>query len=350
MLLSLLSLLAQASGPNASSVPSPPARANTMFVAPNGRESGTGRRDDPLSLVAAARQASQPHTSSILTLLAGVYDLHATVRFDCRDCTVVVQADVKGSAILSGNNCIDTGLLLAGQSITVKNLTLHDFRANGIKLGSVGAATISGNEIYDIHSVEWSQGGIVGMQQVDNVTVVGNTIHDTGYSAILFTSSPEGALRNVHIAANTVARTCQVMSDCGAIYVGGRSLRTVGTVIERNHIQDYAKPGLQGKGIYLDDGLSDAVVCNNVIAGSGDFAIQIHNGHGNVISQNTIDATGSQQPVLFQWSKGFDMGPMNNNVFRGNTITLRQDQQGQLVRYIQPNSALVLKENTIQVR
>jgi parallel beta-helix repeat protein len=55
-----------------------------------------------------------------------------------------------------------------------------------------------------------------------------------------------------------------------------------------------------GRGIYLDDDLSNTTVRNNIVYGTGQWAFQFHGGDHNVLTNNIFDISGATKLGLYQ--------------------------------------------------
>ncbi len=95
-----------------------------------------------------------------------------------------------------------------------------------------------------------------------------------------------------NILENYFGRTCLVLNDCGAIYVGRDAMnaRVIGNIVE-DSVGNIAgmgnQPQVRTVGIYLDDLNSGSVVTGNTVAGA-EYGVQLHNAHGARIEGNLI--------------------------------------------------------------
>ncbi len=113
--------------------------------------------------------------------------------------------------------------------------------------------------------------------------IASNDIHYSAYAAIV-------PLQDSTIAKNRISYACQVLDDCGAIYLTGAGHNSL---VEKNAIFDIhgnknGKPPLidtQAQGVYLDNQTSGVTVRGNTIV-RADNGIQVHNAAHNSIERN----------------------------------------------------------------
>jgi hypothetical protein len=122
------------------------------------------------------------------------------------------------------------------------------------------------------------------------------------------------------IENNVILRTNVNNPDNGAIYFEGLDDgASTNTTVKNNFIRDYGSSANFTKGIYFDDFSSNITVTGNVIAGTGEFALQYHAGYNNRVSGNIIDlgSAGNQWVAFYQ----NDTPPVAINNMAGNTFT-----------------------------
>jgi hypothetical protein len=111
----------------------------------------------------------------------------------------------------------------------------------------------------------------------------------------------------MRITNNVLLNTNSLHLDGSAIYLQDANTTTTNILISNNFIRDYGTDTSsdQRRGIYLDDGLSNATISGNIIAGLGAYAFQYHGGHNDIITGNIIDLEYAPQTlVAYQWSTG----------------------------------------------
>jgi parallel beta-helix repeat protein len=321
------------------------ASSGTRFVAPAARGTGDGLSEHNAAgdLPRAVAQAVVDPQVSELVLLPGRYALTSTITVKPGPKPLVIRSSVDGAAVLDGRGVVTSGLFINGSDLTVKGLTFQRFRENGVVMLGGERLVIDGNRFANIASTTWSQAAIHGVHDLVDVRVVNNVISDTGYSGILFEAGEDGRLSDIAISNNRLTRTCLTVGDCGAIYAQGRAKQSGGFIITSNVIRDFGPVNAQAQGIYLDDGLSGAMVSGNTIAGTGEFAFHIHGGGGNRVTRNTVDVCAAKGVLFYQ-----DLThPMINNLVRDNILRLPRAGRGSAVKLdISRSAAIGLAGNT----
>lgn len=297
----------------------------TLLVAPSGTQPNGG----VVGLDAAATRLAADTAITDVMLLPGVYRPQETFRLANVGRRVTIRAQRAGTAIIDGVGQIDTAMLLSGQQIMVTGLVIRNYRMNGVVIGGGNAIAIVDNQFENIASHKWSQGAIHGSEVAFDIIVRGNTIRNVGYAAILFEASERGKIHDIRIDANTITGSCRNVPDCGAIYAQGRTGKLNNLVISGNHVSDFGPRGSDARAIYLDDGLSNAVVEHNEITGTGGFSIQIHGGSGNRILSNSIDVCESEGVLFYQ---DLQHRIMYGNIFRNNILRIRGGRVDALVK------------------
>lgn len=331
-IMALLFLVATGALSHSDSMPN--ALGTTLMVAPDGARLGNA----VVGLdSAAARLASDPTITDVI-LMPGVFRPRGTFRLDNSGRRVTISAERAGTAIIDGGGRVDSAMLLSGSQIVVTKLTMRNYRMNGVVIGGGNAISIVNNRFDNVASRGWSQAAIHGSEVAYDITLRGNTIRNVGYAAILFEASERGRMHNILIENNVIVRACRIVPDCGAVYAQGRTGTFHDLVITGNHIRDFGPAGANAQGIYLDDGLSDAIVARNDIAGPGGFAIQIHGGSGNRVTDNTIDVCRAEGLLFYQ---ELNRKRMRNNVFTGNTVRANGPGISGLVKHELASSPLL---------
>jgi hypothetical protein len=296
------------------------ASASTIYVrtgAPDGGDGKTpGRAFNSLQTAALKSEASEDITT--IVVLPGTYVLEGPIEVRNAGSHLTWAARPPKSVLLDGAGRAKAALRVWGGNVTITGFKVHNFAEDGIVIQSAHDVVIDNNEIAHIRSRQWSRGAVHGIGIATRVTVTHNVISDTDYAGVLFEAARDGDLRNNRIEGNRITQVCQRIADCGAIYEGGRASKSGGLIVAANFIRDYGHPEKATKGIYLDDGLSGAIVENNEVRGSGSFPLQIHGGSNNVVRNNLFCSEG---PFLL-YQKLNDR-PMVNNDIRANAISSR---------------------------
>ena len=167
--------------------------------------------------------------------------------------------------------------------------------------------TISNNHVHDVGEGGNAWGAICiwpgcgGNVTHDNV-VSHNLVHDTPRQGITF-----NGFRNI-VEYNHVHHTNQEQSDTGAIGMGSRDIYERGSIVRYNYVHDTGgycmlKPGVWDYphycwGVYLDDYTSGVHVYGNLIVRAQRGGVMVHGGQDNVIENNIIVDSSSQQVEL----------------------------------------------------
>lgn len=140
----------------------------------------------------------------------------------------------------------------------------------------------------------WPSAVAVLLRHVNDCVVTHNAISDFYYTGISCGWSwgygPSVANNNL-ISNNHIWNIGQgVLSDMGGVYLLGLA---PGTRVENNWIHDVQSANYGGWGIYLDEGSSDVVVRNNVVARCSSNAFHQHYGQNNQIENNIFVGGGN---------------------------------------------------------
>jgi hypothetical protein len=290
------------------------AQAQVLYVSPAGSGDGrTARSPLPFAALKAALLLRPPTT---VYVMPGRYVLSEPIRLQGAQRGVTLRALNPGSAVLDGQGKVPQAVIATGSGIVIRDLVITNFTDDGIRLWQTRSAQILSNRITVISSSTWSRGAIHGGNNSPGTLVSRNVIEHTGFAGIIFDTTADGDLSNIVISKNSVTDTCRVQRDCGAIYINGRSRRSLGAIIEGNEVENFGPVGNETKGIYLDDWMSGAIVRRNRILGQGTYAFQIHGGSDNIITNNKVDVLGKF--ILYQNNDSRGIRAMSGNIFRGN--------------------------------
>jgi len=217
-------------------------------------------------------------------------------------------------------NCGGTGMSISDRSHhnSVLGCDVAHVRGSAIVLqgkvdwehrleGRISHNTISNNHVHDVGEGGNAWGAICiwpgcgGNVTHDNV-VSHNLVHDTPRQGITF-----NGFRNV-VEYNHVHHTNQEQSDTGAIGMGSRDIYERGSIVRHNYVHDTGgycmlKPGVWDYphycwGVYLDDYTSGVHVYGNLIVRAQRGGVMVHGGQDNVIENNIIVDSSSQQVEL----------------------------------------------------
>lgn len=271
------------------------AHASAIYVSPKGDPTNDGYSPErPLDTLEKAQTLVNTNESvTTVYLMPGTYVRSGALKIASSGRPVVWRAFKTGTAILDGRGRADIAITIKGSNITIRGLRIRNYTRDGIAIRFASKVNILDNQIENIFSTTWTAGAILALGTASDVLIKGNTIKHTGYAGIIFAADASGDLSRATISDNVIIDTCRVKRDCGAIYVTGRTKRSTGTTITGNEVRDFGPCENATSGIYLDDGMSGAVVRGNTISGQGTYAFIIHGGSHNLIENNTIRTDGS---------------------------------------------------------
>ncbi len=223
--------------------------------------------------------------------------------------------DTHGSGILanySSNALVDRSLIenTVREGIVISNsispvVSSCVFR----NTGTVGSPKKSGGAISGYASI----GAFVGDNYIEN----------SGYNGIFVD-------RDFQVLRNRIYGACQVLDDCGAIYIGGSSAYSENGTITNNIIVGtgsalYGRPnpekGSASQGVYLDSRTDGTEVRGNTVVGT-DLGIQVHIADTNHFIGNTVYASRQWPVYVSETSEmGIDgSGGVHDNEFIGNSL------------------------------
>ena len=322
----------------------------TYFV--NGAGSDANNGLSPTTAFKTLQQAQKAMRLSaikVATVLPGTYSADRPIVIDSRDAHTVWLSAVPRAAVLDGESKVPSAFTLKrAHFITIKDFTITRTLRDGIGIASSTDVTILGNDICDVASTGWSQGGIHLSGSNSRVHLEQNDIRRTGYDGILVETRPTDALFDIVVESNILVDTCSSVPDCGGVHINDRGHTAHNIVISGNTIHNSRPPAASSKAIYLDDELSNALVSKNQISGFWLYAFQIHGGDHNFIVSNTVYATHVGAMGLYQGASPFPDFGMAENTFRQNQIFYKADYQLQWKK-ISFGADLVESQNSEQL-
>lgn len=219
----------------------------------------------------------------------------------------VMQAGNVKLSRLDVRRTVESGIVVHQTEghVSVQTSNIQDVARNGLAISSAEAITLSDNHIQGAGQLR--QQASLGMDfsgirasGFRSIVVEGNSVRDTGFGGIVLSEMrPNGEPLedlSVRVASNYISGFCQLLNDCGAIYINGqwpanekptafdrRSKQVVGNRIELPGgylaglpMQSRAVPPGAEKsgswrrfvaGIYLDHGASGYDLAENDVRG-----------------------------------------------------------------------------------
>lgn len=182
---------------------------------------------------------------------------------------------------------------------------------------------VTNNVVHDARNTQYG-GGITVFGSATNTKIYNNVVYNSTSSGIAARSNTKGDnISGTDIENNVVLNTCTAYNDEGAIYLQDLIASSTNLTIKNNFVRDYGSASTSMKGVYLDDGISNAAVMQNIVVGTGQYAVAVHQGKSNKIQSNLIDigGAGNQQLMLYQDnSPKKTLTNMSGNSFSSNIV------------------------------
>jgi hypothetical protein len=222
----------------------------------------------------------------------------------CKNCTAENSdfADISGNGIMigEGQDRITNGgewwksapeqVALAN---TIENCTITEcgaqfYGAVGIWCGLTAETIIKNNEVFNLPysgiSVGW-----------------------------MWSPEPTPCRKNT-IEGNHIHHIMNILSDGGGIYMLGLQ---PGSVIRNNHIHDVEINAgrAESNGMFLDEGITDVIVENNLIYNIAKSPLRFHKATKNLVKNNFFFCTGGNPPIRYNSTREDDIKKVDNKVF-----------------------------------
>lgn len=263
-------------------------------------------------------------TENSCVTLSGRFPLAAPLRISNVNSGLHIHSSAKEPAILVAVLQAKRGMdIIAASDVTIEGIVLVGFAHDGIFANNSRNLTIRSVTVIETGSTAWSQGSIHLTGTSTGALVETNTIQGANFAGIVVDTDAASDVSNITIRNNRVTRSCRRVHDCGAIYVNDRGRRSRNILIVDNFVDDFGPISVGGRGIYIDDWASYVTVRGNRIAGPGRFAFQIHGGHNNFITGNSIEMADIASPLVYEAAIGGTRATMTKNVVTDNVFTHR---------------------------
>lgn len=261
--------------------------------------------------------------SSIKTtyLMSGTFALAAPLALSSADAGESWLAAPGATPVLDGGGTVAAAITDSGGSkVVIRWLTIQNFSQHGIRTSGVTSAVIDSNTILNIASTNWNEGPIEVDGTFTGGKITHNLIRKAGYTGIAVHAAAGNDISNVVIDSNAVYDTMLTVADGGAIYVMDRAHASTGVIISHNVVGNYGSTSNGSKGIYLDDLASHVTVIDNVVYGTGQWALQVHGGDHDIFQNNVFDITHAGKLGLYQDDLTWGDYGMGSNVFTCNIV------------------------------
>jgi len=194
------------------------------------------------------------------------------------------------------------GARISGRASGVRDSHVHGTGEGGVYLYGGNRQDLSRGEMFVETSVLENVGRLVRTyspavaSEGVGGTIKGNIIKGSPHLGIKFSG-------NDHlIAFNDISDVVREAGDMGAIY-SGRDWTSRGNVIRANLVYDVMAPGRgAGRGVYLDDQFSSALVESNIFS-NVKYGVFIGGGRHNTVRRNVFF---SSDPAIFFDARGID--------------------------------------------
>jgi Right handed beta helix region len=290
-----------------------------FYVSPLGNDANSGTFDSPFATLGRAQTAMRGGAFKTTFLLGGTYPVSAPLTLSLADARQTWMAYPQQEPILDGAGVTEAAIRIVGtNTIMIVGLGITNFTKFGVYADNSPDVSIAGNNISNITSSGWSQAAIYFQRSCRNAIIRGNMIHNTQYAGIWVGANTNENISNLLIEGNFVLDTVRSINDGGAIYMMDRQHDSTNIVVRNNVIGNRGPATSNSAGIYLDDGLSNAVVYNNTVYGTSIYALILHGGDHNLIQNNIFDI--SQNVYLGHYQTRTPNFGMIGNAFKCNIV------------------------------
>ncbi len=237
----------------------------------------------------------------------------------------------------SFQNLGGTGLLLgtACKNCVVENVVFEDISGNGIMIGegqdrlvngqpwwkSTPDQVAKGNTIQNCTVTECGSQfyGAVGIWcgLTAETKIRNNKVFNLPYSGIsvgwMWSPEPTPCRANT-IEGNHIHHIMNILSDGGGIYMLGLQ---PGSIIRNNHIHDVQINAgrAESNGMFLDEGITDVVVENNLVYNIAKSPLRFHKATKNLVKNNLFFCIDNNPPIRYNSTKEDDILKVDNKIF-----------------------------------
>ena len=230
-----------------------------------------------------------------------------------------------------------TGLSLgtACKNCVVENVVFEDISGNGIMIGegqdrqvngqpwwkSTPDQVAKGNTIQNCTVTECGSQfyGAVGIWcgLTAETKIRNNKVFNLPYSGIsvgwMWSPEPTPCRANI-IEGNHIHHIMNILSDGGGIYMLGLQ---PGSIIRNNNIHDVQINAgrAESNGMFLDEGITDVVVENNLVYNIAKSPLRFHKATKNLVKNNYFFCTDNNPAIRYNSTKEDDIQKVDNKVF-----------------------------------
>ena len=229
-----------------------------------------------------------------------------------------------------------TGLLLGTgcRNSMVSNSTFDDISGNGIMIGEGQDRQKNGVNWYKTDPGQVAFGNTIQNSKIthcgsqyfcavgiwagltSNTSIKNNEISNLPYTGIsigwMWSTEPTPCQENV-IDGNHIHHIMNTLSDGGGIYMLGLQPRSK---LLNNHIHDVKKNvgSAESNGMFLDEGITDVRVENNLIYNIAKSPIRFHKATKNLVQGNYLFCQENNPPIRYNRTQEQDIERVNNVV------------------------------------
>jgi len=228
---------------------------------------------------------------------------------------------------------------------SVSNSHFTDISANGIMIGEGRDRFIDGKVWWKKAPEQVALGNTVENCEIEKcgeqfygaigiwcgftakTTIKNNEIFDLPYSGISIGwewSPAETPCRENVVDGNHIHHILKILSDGGGIYMLGLQ---PGSKLVNNHIHDVKVNAgrAESNGMFLDEGITDVVVANNLIYNIAKSPLRFHKATTNLVKNNYLFCTEDNPPIRYNSTNENDIRKVGNKVFvEGDTNYLQE--------------------------
>jgi len=235
-----------------------------------------------------------------------------------------------------------TGLWMGTGSIncSVINSIFSDISGNGIMIGEGRSRVINGSPWWKTAPTQAAYGNRIKNCTINNcgyqffggvgiwcgltayTSIIGNEISNLPYTGIsigwMWNPEPTPCKNNL-IEGNHIHHIMQKLSDGGGIYMLGLQ---PGSRISHNHIHDVQLNAgrAESNGIFLDEGITDVVVEDNLIYNIAKSPIRFHKANYNLVKDNVLVCFDTTLAIQYNNTDPDKIEKVNNRLLKNSNI------------------------------
>jgi hypothetical protein len=221
------------------------------------------------------------------------------------------------------------------KNCTVSNSDFADISGNGIMIGEGQDRVVKGEQWWKsapeqvalANTIENCTVTECGVQFYGAVgiwcgltaetTIKNNKVFNLPYTGIsvgwMWSPVPTPCRQNT-IEGNHIHNIMNILSDGGGIYMLGLQ---PGSIIRNNHIHDVKINAgrAESNGMFLDEGITDVIVENNLIYNIAKSPLRFHRATTNLVKSNYLFCANGNPPIRYNTTKEEDIQKVDNKVF-----------------------------------